>query len=211
MMRSGELWELPTPVLRIEGKGSGYWPTQVCSDSMNANPHRIEMRGHRPTTISSKGKTGTSGLNQWVKIYPEPPPSGNWPTPKACDGIVRHSQKWMEKKWNEGGDVDLTIAVKMWPTPRAANPGSRPNGKGGKILEEEVKIAEGDRIRGEKVTGQEVGGQLNPDWVEWLMNWPIGWTSMEPLNPDRFRAWLRAFPSVPTASKPSGTDKCQQP
>jgi len=26
-----------------------------------------------------------------------------------------------------------------WPTPRAANPGSRPNGKGGKILEEEVK------------------------------------------------------------------------
>jgi hypothetical protein len=27
----------------------------------------------------------------------------------------------------------------MWPTPRAGNPGSRPNGKGGKILAEEVK------------------------------------------------------------------------
>ena len=26
-----------------------------------------------------------------------------------------------------------------WPTPRAANPGSRPNGKGGKILEEEAR------------------------------------------------------------------------
>jgi len=36
-----------------------------------------------------------------------------WPTPKRVDGIVRHSKKWMEKKWNEGGDVDLTIAVKM--------------------------------------------------------------------------------------------------
>tara|TARA_R110002020_G_scaffold222805_1_gene431723 strand:+ start:216 stop:917 length:702 start_codon:yes stop_codon:yes gene_type:complete len=37
------------------------------------------------------------------------------------------------------------------------------------------------------------GGQLNPDWVEWLMGWPIGWTSMEPLNRGRFRAWQRAF------------------
>ena len=38
----------------------------------------------------------------------------------------------------------------LWPTPRAANPGSRPNGKGGKILNEEVMIAEGLRERGVK-------------------------------------------------------------
>lgn len=25
------------------------------------------------------------------------------------------------------------------------------------------------------------GGSLNPDWVEWLMGWPIGWTRLEPL------------------------------
>lgn len=34
-----------------------------------------------------------------------------------------------------------------WPTPRAATPGSRPNGKGGKVLAEEVEIAEGIRQR----------------------------------------------------------------
>lgn len=38
----------------------------------------------------------------------------------------------------------------LWPTPRAGNPGSRPNGKGGKILAKEVAIAEGLRQRGEK-------------------------------------------------------------
>ena len=38
-----------------------------------------------------------------------------------------------------------------WPTPRASNPGSRPNGKGGKVLAEEVLIAEGLRKRGEKL------------------------------------------------------------
>jgi len=25
-------------------------------------------------------------------------------------------------------------------------------------------------------------GQLNPDWVEWLMGWPIGWSSLEPIK-----------------------------
>jgi len=36
------------------------------------------------------------------------------------------------------------------------------------------------------------GGKLNPDWVEWLMGWPIGWTASAPLAMDRFRQWLRS-------------------
>lgn len=32
-------------------------------------------------------------------------------------------------------------------------------------------------------------GQLNPDWVEWFMGWPIGWTELKPLAMDRFREW----------------------
>ena len=33
-----------------------------------------------------------------------------------------------------------------------------------------------------KVSNQEglkTGGRLNPQWVEWLMGWPIGWTDLE--------------------------------
>ena len=33
------------------------------------------------------------------------------------------------------------------------------------------------------------GGQLNPNWVEWLMGWPIGWTSLEPMSKQKFAAW----------------------
>jgi hypothetical protein len=33
------------------------------------------------------------------------------------------------------------------------------------------------------------GGQLNPEWVEWLMGWPIGWTELKPLEMDKFREW----------------------
>ena len=31
--------------------------------------------------------------------------------------------------------------------------------------------------------------QLNPTWVEWLMGWPIGWTSMEPITELDWRDW----------------------
>ena len=36
----------------------------------------------------------------------------------------------------------------------------------------------------------EVGGQLNPTWVEWLRGWPLGWTDLKPLEMDRWHEWL---------------------
>lgn len=128
----------------------------------------------------------------------------------------------------------------MWPTPRAGNPGSRPNRKGGKILSEEVKKSMGmiptpraedsqscgahrgtpdtltaftkmwptptasmmtaadqeqARFAGNKggsrpsyqdakAMGAGNCGQLNPDWVELLMGWPLGWTRTDGSRPD---------------------------
>jgi len=37
---------------------------------------------------------------------------------------------------------------------------------------------------------EDLGGTLNPDWCEWFMGWPIGWTASEPLATDKFRQWL---------------------
>jgi DNA (cytosine-5)-methyltransferase 1 len=37
--------------------------------------------------------------------------------------------------------------------------------------------------------GESTGGQLNPDWVEALMSWPVGWTSLEPLSREAFDHW----------------------
>jgi hypothetical protein len=50
----------------------------------------------------------------------------------------------------------------LWPTPRANNENNSLNDK--------VNNAEGKT------------GQLNADWVEALMLWPVGWTSMESLK-----------------------------
>jgi len=35
----------------------------------------------------------------------------------------------------------------------------------------------------------QVGGKLNPVWVEWLMGWPLGWTDLKPLGTDKFQQW----------------------
>jgi len=37
-----------------------------------------------------------------------------------------------------------------------------------------------------------VGGPLNPDWCEWVMGFPIGWSASAPLATDRFQRWLLA-------------------
>lgn len=43
-----------------------------------------------------------------------------------------------------------------------------------KKLEAEGSMTEGER----RNMGRGNGGQLNPDWVEWLMGFPIGWTEV---------------------------------
>ena len=42
------------------------------------------------------------------------------------------------------------------------------------------------------------GARLNPDWVEWLMGWPIGWTSLDFINIDN-KGWWRYCMSVEPA------------
>jgi len=36
----------------------------------------------------------------------------------------------------------------------------------------------------------QIGGQLNPTWVEWLMGWPLGWTDCAASATAKFRQWL---------------------
>lgn len=35
--------------------------------------------------------------------------------------------------------------------------------------------------------------QLSPQFREWLMSWPIGWTGLQPLETDKWQQWCRSF------------------
>ena len=42
----------------------------------------------------------------------------------------------------------------------------------------------------------QVGGSLNPTWVEWLMGLPLGWTDLEPLETESYQSWQQKHLSV---------------
>ena len=103
--------------------------------------------------------------------------SGFWQTPVADDAIERKAGKW-----NSRGEPKLSAQVKLAPTPTASDTGFR-----------KEKYAQGGTA-----LSTFVGGHLNPDWEEWLMGWPIGWTALEPLEWGKYREWQSQHsPSFP--------------
>jgi hypothetical protein len=148
-----------------------------------------------------------SGQPIQIRLHDQVREKRLWPTPQKADHLANQSEtlkawkKRAKEKKKEGINLQFALrhAAQMWPTPRASNPGSRPNQKGGKILQEEVLIAEGIRTRGQKLwptprefmykdskidrgksnLGEVVGGTLNPMWVEWLMGYQAGYTDLK--------------------------------
>jgi len=95
---------------------------------------------------------------------------GFWPTPTVSTG----AQTAQHPTPGQTGGTSLAGAVKMWPTPAARDY------KGGRKLEtlKEAGRNETNSLPDAvNVANQEVGS-LNPQWVEWLMGFPEGWTDL---------------------------------
>ena len=92
------------------------------------------------------------------------------PTPTASDpqlerranhGIHFQTSTGTVRRKNENGTssmLGLPGFVRMWPTPTAHN-------------------AKSESKRNTPTLAAQVGGVLNPDWVGWLMGFPIGWAN----------------------------------
>ena len=91
---------------------------------------------------------------------------GLWPTPAARDYKGKSGQGRQERK---GHPTDtLPNAVAMWPTPNVTG---MCGGTGNwKQLHNKTTPEEARKM------GAGNGGKLNPQWVEWLMGYPEGWT-----------------------------------
>jgi hypothetical protein len=113
-------------------------------------------------------------------------------------------------------------AKRLWPTPRASeaeHPGQRTTNHNGQTgLSEAVnatfRTPSSRDWKGmsaaswrSRTTGDltptlpdQVGGQLNPTWVEWLMGFPIGWTDC---GHSETRSCRKSSSSSAAASLPS--------
>ncbi len=86
-----------------------------------------------------------------------------WPTPQARVQTDTPSERRRHTPC-------LESAVKMWPTPNARDyfPAHTP----------EYIAAKRAQGHGMSMLNDAIGGSLNPQWVEWLMGYPIGWTDL---------------------------------
>ena len=108
--------------------------------------------------------------------------SGLWPTPTAT--LATKGGRITPRKGREGGTLIEAVSARRWPTPCAsASKGSSP----ASLTRKSGASRANDRIDHAVMASD--GGQLNPEWVEWLMGWPIGWTALKPLGMDKFREW----------------------
>jgi hypothetical protein len=89
-----------------------------------------------------------------------------WATPSAADSVGTTGG---------GQGKSLRTDVKMWPTATARDY------KGGRTPETLAKAGRNETNSLPDAVNAQMGktGSLNPQWVEWLMGYPEGWTDLE--------------------------------
>ena len=100
-----------------------------------------------------------------------------WPTPKATDGSKgSRTVEGALKEMRRGKNKDLGMMTALWPTPTARD--HKGGYQGGRIRNGKVSMDTLDVAVQHTDNQQKTGGQLNPQWVEWLMGYPRGWTDL---------------------------------
>jgi hypothetical protein len=136
-------------------KKQQYWPTPTCPNGGRSVAHVTDWRSER-TAYNAAGKKVQVDLGQAVK---------RWPTPTVCGN---YNRKGASPTSGDG----LATAVLKCATPTARDWRSG-------------KASDATMERNSRPLSEQIGGSLNPTWVEWLMGWPLGWTDLKPSATDK--------------------------
>lgn len=173
MMRRGRCYQLATAAHRTNERGCGSSqkiPTPRSNDAIDI-------------TINPKSLLASSYDSQrnWLTAFVT-----KWPTPCRTDYKGAGKAGTFRDRLDYAAERGRTKSH-HYPTPRRKGMcgGSGAWEQMGRLVSDGVMTDE-ERHQ----IGDRNGGRLNPDWVEWLMGWPIGWTALRPLATDRFRSWL---------------------
>jgi hypothetical protein len=152
------------PSMRSRDKGS-WWATPNTMDHL---PQRSEESTKKMQEGHRKGRKRPSNLREQVNEET----LAMWPTPTAMTGGtgVAPSHKNGKHGWNTGAAVNDSLSkepARVWPTPTARDHKDSGDNTDYQKIKEKGKLA------------GHVGGSLNPQWVEWLMGYPDGWTELE--------------------------------
>ena len=192
MTVNGRCYPLPTLVRPTSASASGLWPTALADGDrttkfkQGGTPLGVAVR-HWPTPRASMANGPSQKeiedgdpkkrLETAVKV------ESRWPTPTARD--------WKDGSYCPNVPVNGLLGRAVWPTPDTrgfTNQGAiRQLNQNLTDHNEFVGMTHrvGHQKREAAWTGDsstprsEVSGSLNPQWVEWLMGYPSGWTDLE--------------------------------
>ena len=170
MTRSGSVYRHPTAERPISATGAGLWQTIVADDSADR----------------AKGKWNSRGepkLSAQV-LHPK-----YWPTPNACKAGEDLNLRLSGDGRTKPNKLGWAVAEATWPTATAtAHKGWSPNHNRADTDDRLDYSVERESFQ----LGQQTPPmRLNPEWVEWLMGWPIGHTGLKPLETGKYQEWLR--------------------
>ena len=146
------------------------WKTAQCSF--------IEESGECLETFPVSGMTRDGLL--WERMTLERRTKGIerglWRTPDTGGGGTSGLLKQGQNHRKNGQPIQIRLVdqvnnPRLWPTPVQRM--YKDSGSPSEYARNEIPLA------------AQVGGPLNPDWVEWLMGWPLEWTDLKPLEMDK--------------------------
>lgn len=193
-------------------RSSRSWKTRQCSllgglvEFSETFPKWGSMRGG--ALYQHKTPSGLAALRRSITSAEESGSSQKMPTPTAnigerggrgdLLGTIRGYQYTRRRHRSQAEKV---------PTPHGFSKDGKSNGPSGNELGRAVnqslrvatptardwrsgKASVETLEKNSRPLSEQIGGSLNPPWVEWLMGWPIEWTALQPLATDKFQQWL---------------------
>jgi len=190
MMQDGRCWVQTMLGPDTGVRGSGFWLTPSQVNIAERSQESWEKRVAYRKKIGRNG-VGFGCLAEQVKaskgrkkpITYVPNQEDKWATPTKMDS----SNIKAERKFHPGGGQHPPLCQQVkgmkkpekWPTPMSSDSHGASNVS---IKKGNPKYRLREEVHVEKQTSDQKQGQLNPDWVEWLMGWPIGWSSLDPIK-----------------------------
>ena len=172
MMRNGKLYQRKRLGPDIKENDCGLFPTPVAYDATPGGPNnhykglgyiaRHNKNWLIPSTITIEGgEDRIKKRTEYRKSIGRKYVAGCLAEQVHFDSEIPKTDTW---------PTPMNALVKMYPTPTNSMVTT------GDL--EHARFHSSKRPKYQSVNT----GQLNPDWVEWLMGWPIGWSDLKPIE-----------------------------
>lgn len=197
--RDGQLFPRPRLVHATYANDSGLWPTVRSSDSERGGRGDLlqAVRGNEnkhfkfPTVRANEA--GGYQFDKGDRSKKRPTLTGVvrlFPTPQAHDATPGDAAR-VGRFGTKHGGRNLNDDIAMFPTPTVQD--SENNGGPSQYDRDTIPLNAFVKKKGSSA-------QLNADWTEWLMGWPIGWTALIAIKVLRCEP-LSIEPSIPRVIK----------